>query len=173
MVNKTRTTTKIYISFALGILLLGATGFLIKQIYDKSGEIKIKKTQLIGLANDMAALDKILRDKQEHEEVIETVLKSIPRSYREVAFYQSQIEHLSRARSQILDTAIDKNAEVEGQLHTLRFTTKTIGSFPPYTYLLSDLATLPYHIKIDSLKIEKDGSNVVASTNFKLYITEE
>jgi Tfp pilus assembly protein PilO len=163
----------LYAAIAINIILIGLLVLLNYSALKKQSDIQQKRTQLLVLKQDLLALDNVIADKNGEKNRIDMVLNSLPKSYEEIAYYTEVIEKISEKNSQVLETKIDNKAKDENQgLVSLKYSIKTTGNYSSYSQMLSDLSNLPYHIRIDSLKIENQKGKIVALTNFRLYILE-
>jgi Tfp pilus assembly protein PilO len=135
--------------------------------------ISTQKQTLAGLNHDLEMLDKILSDRQNYEADILTIKNSLPSSYYEVSFFTSQIERLAQVNGLQLETTIDPNVKEEkGGFSSLKFTLNTKGGYQSYSRFLSALTNLPYHTKIDSIKVAKQEGILAQVTIFRLFVNK-
>ncbi len=133
-----------------------------------------KKVRLEERKRDLALLDRILADYETHKVSIEAAVRTLPKTYEDVSFVVSQIERLAKANRQELETQLEKDAQKEsGELASLKITLKTSGSYTDFSQLMSGLALLPYHTRLDTLQIDEAGGNVETVATIRLYLQKE
>lgn len=152
------------------LLAIGLTGsFLLKE----KQTLLVKKTELVNLKKDLELLDKILIEQKSSEEKVKAVAKTLPVTFEEVAFAVSQIEKVAAESGQTLDIKIEETALPEpNDLLSLKMTLKTEGSYDTFSRMLNTLAHLPYHTRVDALKIEQTGK-LSTVTNLRFYLSKE
>jgi hypothetical protein len=166
--------TNLLISTALILVTLGMLVFFGSKVSTASDNVYKQKNKLSDLKNDLATLDIVLEDKNKYQDKVDLVVKSLPASYQDVAFYASQLERIADTQSHTLETTIDKNtkAETDGT-SSLKITLNTGGGYSSYSQMLTGLSTLPYHTRVDSIKVDNNGGNVSTLINFRLFVLED
>lgn len=159
------------IAVVILLLAVGLTGSLVA----KEGKaISNKKGELSHLRKDLELLDKILSEQKTSEGKMESVRKTLPVSYQDVAFAVSQIEAAATASGQKLEAKIEEKALPEpDDLLSLKIALITEGSYSNFSKMLNTMANLPYHTRVDTLKIQPAGSGISALTNLRLYLRKE
>jgi len=171
---KNRTSNKILVSIILALFSMMAvvlTGnFLVKE----KKRVIAKRIELAELQRDLKLLDEILVDQKNNEEKLKAASKTLPATYEEVAFSISQVEKISSENGQELEAQIEEDAitDQKGFL-SLGVSLETSGAYNAFSEMLTDLVHLPYHTRVDSLKIEEKGGEIVTLANFRLYLNKK
>ena len=156
-----------FLCFSLVVILLNAT-------HSKAADVYAKRNELELLEKDLASLDKLLKDKQDYEYKTTMILKSLPNSYEEVAFYTQQLEAQASEKNQVLETTIDKSAIKDANgISTLKFTIKTKGKYKDFAELVSQIENLPYHIRMDSIKVDESEGSISTLVSYRIYLLEK
>jgi Tfp pilus assembly protein PilO len=147
---------------------------LVKVTNSKATEVSTKRNELGLLKKDLESLDKLLKDRQDYEYKTTMILRSIPNSYEEVAFYTQQLEKEAGEKNQVLETTIDESAikDTNG-LSTLKFTIKTKGKYNDFAELISRIENLPYHVRMDSIKVDESEGSISTLVSYRIYLLEK
>lgn len=130
-----------------------------------------QKAQLQKLTTDLANLDKILSDEKSYAEIMQKVTATLPREYSEVATAVSALELTAKTNNLPTDLSIDAAPKPEtGGFKSLTLALKTSGSYGNISKFLSDLATLPYHTRVDVLAFDAAGGRVTATVTIRLFM---
>ena len=156
--------------FVLSLVLLVILG---KALVDKKDEVNNTKSKVAQLAYDIELLDKIIKERDENAEKLNTLKAFLPSSYEEVAYFTRNLEEIAKAEGENLEVTIDKVAKNEGSVSSLKFIVTTGGDYQSIKNTLSLLADLPYHTTVDSLKVDSDEGKVVTLTNFRLFMKKQ
>src|SRR4030042_415606 len=147
--------------------------FVGKALSKEAKLIAASKLKLAESNRDLVLLDNILVDRQKYAADIEKIKKSLPGDYWEVAFFTEQLEKLAAANNLVLETAIDTTVKEDtGGLSSLKFTIKTKGSYQSNAKMLSDISGLPYHTRVDSIKMQKEEGRIAGITTFRLFVNK-
>lgn len=165
---------KILISLILASVAVLALIFTGSFVLRAEETITAKKTELAQLKGELELLDKLLLDQKNNQEKVDAVTKTLPRTFEDVAFAISQIERISEKNGQKLETKMGEVALPEpNDLLSLKVTLKTSGGYHSFSQMLTDLARLPYHTQVDTLKIEEGGKEITNLVDLRLYLAKE
>lgn len=173
MVKTLENKKRVFSLALICMLIILSIPFAFKQLVNINSKVKTQNEQLQALEADLASLDKLLEDKESYSQKIDVILDTLPVSYREVAGYTVELEELTEEKNQILDTSIDRSTvSEESNLASLKYNIKTEGSFANFREFLSGLAYLPYHTKINSIKLEEENGTANTLTVYKVYMLD-
>lgn len=160
-------------SIILALFSILAVVFTGNLLLKEKKAVVARRVELVELQRDFELLDKILVDQKNNEEKIKATSRTLPASFEEVAFFISQIERISSENGQELETKIDEVVTPEqNDLLGLGISLETSGAYSTFSEILTDLAHLPYHTRVDSLKIEEAGGEISTLLNFRLYLAK-
>lgn len=160
----------------LSLLVFSALSLIIVSFFilQEKKAIVNQKKELFQLKRDLELLDKILVDRKQNEEKIQKVAKTLPVTYEEVALAISEVETIATDSSQTLETKIEENSVSEqNDLSSIKVTLKTSGSYDNFSKFLTSFAQSPYHTRIDVLKIEKSGQELVNTFSLRLFLGQK
>lgn len=171
---KNKTSNKILMSIILALFSVLVTAFTGNFLIQEKEAVVAKRVELAQLQRDLELLDKVLVDQRSNEEKIKAVSRTLPVAFEEVAFFISQIERISRENGQKLETKIEEVATPEqNDLLSLGISLKTSGAYSSFSRMLTDLAHLPYHTRVDSLKVEEAEGEISTLVNLRLYLSRK
>lgn len=171
---KNKTPNRILVSVILALFSILAVVFTGNLLLNEKKAVIAKRTELAGLQKDLELLDKILVDQKNNEEKIKTASRTLPASFKEVAFFISQIEGISSKNGQELETKIEEVPTPEqNDLLGLGISLEISGAYSSFSEMLTDLTHLPYHTRVDSLKVEETGGKISSLVNLRLYLAEK
>lgn len=165
---------KIWLAIVLLIAFILPTIFTGRLLLREKELISAKKLQLAEEKRDLQLLDQILADQKNQLLQMPIVNRTLPADFEEVAFFVSQLEKITKDNNQPGEIKLKEKVTSESQgLSGLGISLTGSGSFNSFAEVLNQLANLPYHTKIDSLKIGKAGTGVNSSLDFRLFLKPE
>lgn len=168
-INKNANFLPILLAGVSFISVLASSSFLVKE----KEKISAKRQGLAELQRELTLLDKILVDTRENEEKIKTAIKSLPSGFEEVALFMSAVETKAGEKNQEIEAQIDPNSKKEaGSVSSLKIILRSTGSFSLFNQFLTNLASLSYHTRMDTLNIESAPTGITAVSTFRLYLSE-
>ena len=176
MVNtiKNFTSNKLYVQIAICAVALILMPLLLIKVNHSSKDLTVQRQQLAQLQSDLDALDQLQADRQNSATQLDTIMASLPNSYRDVADYTIQLENLTQTKRQVLETTIDQSsAKEKNSLRSLKYTIQTQGTYTTFTELINELAILPYHTHIDAITIDDNSGPLQTLTTYKIYLLKE
>lgn len=153
---------------AVSFIAVGVGMFFLSKTANTVKRSKIKVTEI---NRDIALLDKIIEDRKQYSGDIRKVEYSFPASYDEVSFFTQQIERLALGNGLTLAISIDQNKKEEKeQYDSILYSMRINGSYSAVAEFMTQIAKLPYHTSVDTLKINTEGGSLVASVKFRLFV---
>ncbi|OGK14122.1 hypothetical protein A3H80_04675 [Candidatus Roizmanbacteria bacterium RIFCSPLOWO2_02_FULL_37_19] len=132
------------------------------------------KAELAKATEDLRLLDNLLADYNQNINAIEAVENTVPQSYEDVAFAISQFEQAAAQNGQDLTIVIkDKAHEEQGGLDSVEVVLQTSGSYSNFSNMMSTIAKLPYHTRLDALQIDNTEGGLTHEATLRVYIQEE
>jgi hypothetical protein len=160
-----------YLIPGLGVFITSLIMVVLIWVLDqKTTELQAQTLLLQNYRQDLSRLDQALATYPAHQSQIQQVGNTLPATYEEVAYAFSLIEAIAEDnRLQLAIHADQQAANEKGGVKSLRFTLKTTGSYAGLTNLLGEIAALPYHTRIDSIKFDHTNPPT-ATTVMRLYL---
>lgn len=161
---------KLYSLITLTLLLLIGLGLTFYYLH-QTDQVLAKKRELKNqLGKDLAALDQLIEVKKTYSQDLGIIAQSLPASYRDVALYTQNLEQLASKSNQVLETKIDAQTKPDKSgLNSLTYSITTTGSFLEFNELISRIASLPFHTKIDSINLT-NAEGQSTTTTYRLYL---
>lgn len=147
--------------------------FVTNKLFKVKDDVIDSKTKIAKLDNDLARLDRITKERQENLDKLSAIAASLPSSYDDIAYFTQALEKIAQDQVETLEVNIDKTTKSEGGYDSLKFTIKTQGNYTSIKNSLSQLADLPYHTSVDSLKAESEAGELITLTNFRLLMQKQ
>lgn len=162
---------QLFLSALVALILFLATLVAGKAIWQQKTEISDKKEALSKLKADLDVLDSLLASQKANAEKMQLIAQTLPATYEEVALSMEALEKTAQTSDQKIEAKIDENSNKEpNDLNSLKITIKTAGGYESLTKMLSGFSSLRYHTKIDTLKIEGEGQELITQTTLRLYL---
>lgn len=165
---------KLLISMIAAFVTTAILIFCLKYVLDLQSRISFQKNELSALQSELNALDKLQEDSLVYRDKIDQIEKSLPSSYGEVSHFVQELENIAGQSGNTINMQIFKDAEdVNNMLSSVIIKMEMTGSYTSHTQILSQLANLPYHTKIDTTKIEGAGSEITSDSQLRMYLWKE
>lgn len=167
---------KFYLITALAVI---STFILIQLLIATSGiqkQISAKNYELATLQAKLTAMNRLLGELEAYRDKTKVITDSLPEanSYGEFSYFVQEIERIAKQSGNTIALQIDKDAKLEkSNLASIGFTMESKSSYLGYADMLDLMSKLPYHTKLDSLKIDNQTNNMTALIKFKLFAWQE
>ncbi len=160
--------TRAVMGCLLSILAIILTLILVNR---NSQSLYNKKQELNNLGADLVNLDRIATDLKERRPDIEKVLSTVPESYEEISQYARKLESIAGKSGIAIKIQFDKNENMETNgLNSTKVKIESSGSYQNLLTFVDSISKLPYHMEIDSLKLDKgEGSFIGLDLTYRLF----
>jgi Tfp pilus assembly protein PilO len=169
--NFTSNKYKLFLALMLALLTTIVLVVFIRAATNLQEQITLKRIELANLYTELTALDKLIEDKEIYREEIKEITSSLPTTYAEVSYFTEEVERIATQSGMAVNTNLDKDAKDEKNgLASVGYSVESRGSYIGYSEMLNLMSNLPFHTRVDSLKIEGQGSNINSRFDFRFYI---
>lgn len=173
MVNKLKKNpflTRLFVCLVL-FLTIVIVGVLLNK--ERQNSI-VKRQELARVKEELRLLNSLQADYLNNKEKISALQNTVPSTYDEIAFVLTQLEQAASLNGQeIVMTLKDSSQTEPGGLKSLELTINASGSYSGFAAMMSTIASLPYHSKLQALQIGSTEGGLASEATLKIYIQDE